>query len=82
MAEPAGSGILWRISNAEKRLDDIEKYSREFPVIRRDLEELKVDMVELKEEVKNSKRATWAVFIAIFGVGISLTANVIAGSIG
>jgi hypothetical protein len=30
--------------------------------------------------VKNSKRAMWAVFIAIFGVGLSLTANVVAGS--
>lgn len=82
MPEPAGSGILWRMANAEKRLDDIEKYAREFPVIRRDLETFRDDIAEIKEEVKNSKRATWAVFIAIFGVGMALTANVIAGSFG
>ena len=80
MPEPAGSGVLWRVANAEKRIETIEKFATDIPVIRRDLEELKADMVELKDEVKNSKRATWAVFLAIFGVGLSLTANVIAGS--
>lgn len=82
MPEPSSTGILWRVASVEKRLEDVEKYARELPVIRRDLEELRTDMLELREEMKNSKRATWAVFLAIFGVGMALTANVLAGSFG
>jgi hypothetical protein len=80
--EAHGSGVVWRIGNAERRLDAIEQLAKDIPVIRRDIEVVMKDLDEIRDELKSSKRATWAVFLAIFSVGITLAANVVAGTLG
>lgn len=73
-------GLIYRLSNAEKKLETLEAMAIEVPVIRRDVAELVKEVAEVRDEMKSNRRATWAVFLAIFTVGLSLVANVLTGS--
>lgn len=79
-------GFAWRIGNAEKQLDRLEKIGEDVPVIRRDVEvvmrdianlrrEFTEDMKEQSEQLASFRR----VYVATFtGLGLTLAGAVIA----
>lgn len=80
MSSIGDRGLIYRLGTAERKLDSLEAVVTDMPVIRRDIAELVKEVAEVREEIKLNRRATWAVFLAIFTVGLSLVANVLSGS--
>ena len=82
MTDPHGSGVLWRLGNAEKRLDAMAQVSNDLPVIRRDVQALREDLREARDELKTVgervDKLTLAVLgavltLAVFALGIAIT---------
>jgi hypothetical protein len=57
---PYPSGTNWRLDQAEKRLDRMEE-GRPGSITG----DLRDDLREIKDEIRNLKRATWATFASI-----------------
>lgn len=69
--EPAAI-VAYQLADHERRLRDVEEAVGQMPLLKKELETQHDDMLEIKAEMRGTRRALWGLVISILGFTLSL----------